>query len=420
MSKIKRNRRKTGVSKILKDSPMQSTAVEPNNIKSSITNQTAAEESGTNQSLGSRFTAFLKNRSWVVGLIALLSMGVLGAGLKYLEEDANREIALRVANKGRLNKEDQSFISKINPFLPAPSPTPTPQLSKEYIYAGSRLLAVEDANANAAPPADLAIWRPSNGEWWVMGSAGGSQQVTFAWGVAGDVPVPGDYDGDGKTDFSVFRPSNSTWYITNSGGGGGQIPFGLLYDIPAQADYDGDGRTDAAVFRPSTCYWYILKSSDGQLITQQFGLGGDIPAAADYDGDGKADIATWRNSDTKFYSLNSSNLEYQTTLTFSQTSNAPVSGDYDGDGRADYAIRNGANWIIRNSSNGQTQTISPSWEQSSDKEVQNDYDCDGKVDIAVWRSSNGNWYIRKSSNGQLRQEQWGIAGDIPVPAFYRR
>ena len=31
-------------------------------------------------------------------------------------------------------------------------PTPTPQLSKEYIYAGTRLLAVEDANANAACP----------------------------------------------------------------------------------------------------------------------------------------------------------------------------------------------------------------------------------------------------------------------------
>ena len=40
----------------------------------------------------------------------------------------------------------------------APPPSGTPQLSKEYIYAsGSRLLAVEDANANAAPPADLAV-----------------------------------------------------------------------------------------------------------------------------------------------------------------------------------------------------------------------------------------------------------------------
>ena len=34
---------------------------------------------------------------------------------------------------------------------PAPLPNATPSLSKEYIYAGSRLLAVEDANAGATP-----------------------------------------------------------------------------------------------------------------------------------------------------------------------------------------------------------------------------------------------------------------------------
>src|SRR5688572_6507816 len=77
-------------------------------------------------------------------------------------------------------------------------PPVTPQLSKEYIYAGSRLLAVEDANANAAPPADLAVWRPSTGTWWVMGGQN-SAQTTQSWGTAGDQPVPGDYDGDGKT-----------------------------------------------------------------------------------------------------------------------------------------------------------------------------------------------------------------------------
>ncbi len=321
--------------------------------------------------------------------------------------------------------------SSWNP-LAAPLPTPIPQLSREYLYAGSRLLGVVDANAQEAPPADLAVWRPSSGVWWVMGP-GGTQQATQAWGVSGDVPVPGDYDGDGKTDFSVFRPSTGTWYIVNSSTGGtGEFPFGSSGDIPAQADYDGDGKTDAAVFRPSNANWYILQSSGAGTITSQFGLGSDLPAPADYDGDGRADIGVWRGSNTAFYSVNSSNGLLQTP-TLGQSGDKVVSADYDGDGKADYAIYNttSANWHIRQSTTG---TLMPNAQWGSagssgctggscpgEVPVQNDYDGDGKVDLATWRDSNGRWYIRQSASANsLRQVQWGVSGDIPVPAYYRR
>src|SRR4051812_40618305 len=52
-------------------------------------------------------------------------------------------------------KPPKTPASTWNPFA-APTTSPTPQLSKENIYAGSRLLAVEDKNASAVPPSDLA------------------------------------------------------------------------------------------------------------------------------------------------------------------------------------------------------------------------------------------------------------------------
>ena len=67
------------------------------------------------------------------------------------------------------------------------------------------------------------------------------------WGLSHDVPVPGDYDGDGRADLAVFRPSTSTWYIASSGGGAPTTQqWGLAGDIPVPGYFDADSAAPTA------------------------------------------------------------------------------------------------------------------------------------------------------------------------------
>jgi hypothetical protein len=148
----------------------------------------------------------------------------------------------------------------------------------------------------AANPQGYFYYRPS--------SQPATNFIPIPFGAPGDKPVVADFDSDGKTDAAVFRPSNGVWYIQRSRDGFFAIQFGSAEDRPVVGDYDGDGRADQAVFRPSNGVWYIWGSRDG-FSAAQFGASTDKPVPGDYDGDNKHDLAIYREG--TWFILNSTN-----------------------------------------------------------------------------------------------------------------
>jgi hypothetical protein len=153
-----------------------------------------------------------------------------------------------------------------------------------------------DGNGNI----DIAVWRPSTG-YWIFST----KQDPIFWGMEQDIPIPFDYNNDGKTNIAVWRPSNGTWYIRYSLEETEEIQWGTYGDIPIPGDYDGNHKTDIAVWRPQEGKWYIK----GQGV-HQMGNEEDIPVPGDYDGDGATDLAIWRPSAGKWIIKDQKNINF--------------------------------------------------------------------------------------------------------------
>lgn len=203
---------------------------------------------------------------------------------------------------------------------------------------------------------DLVAVRPGEGSgsgtWRIRSSDDGAERVV-SFGIRGDLPQTGDFDGDGKDDIAVFRPGvpegfgdleprpNAEWFVLQSSDGKlVGTPFGIAGDIPVPGDYDGDGTTDPAVQRDGTRW--ILQSSDGASVATQFGQEGDAPVAIDRDGDDQTDLAVVRNEgERQVWYFHDSVGDAPRSLAFGRAGppeQQRLVGDFDGDGRTEPAV----------------------------------------------------------------------------------
>ena len=174
---------------------------------------------------------------------------------------------------------------------------PRPLVDTRQLTEGWRVYRISsDARSMDLP----GSFRP-DGTWVFLMPSGLTRDLRF--GQNGDIPITGDWDGDGRAEIGVFRPSTLTWYLDRNLDGQSDLEYrfpGMQPgDLPVAGDWDGDGKTTPGYFRPSDASWHLRNSCvdrDEDWPVVRLGLPGDIPLAGDWDGDGRSSIGIYRRT----------------------------------------------------------------------------------------------------------------------------
>jgi hypothetical protein len=158
----------------------------------------------------------------------------------------------------------------------------------------------------------IGVFRPSgtqfnhtgSGEWLLRNQQNsGDPQISFYYGCGSDMPVVGDWTGNGTTTIGVYRPPGAPcnysvqgeWLLRYSNSAGAPdkiIYYGGPGDIPVVGDWTGNGVTTIGVFRPpGTQYnhtnddmWLLRYSNTAgnpdNVIA--YGAKGDIPVVGNW------------------------------------------------------------------------------------------------------------------------------------------
>jgi hypothetical protein len=138
----------------------------------------------------------------------------------------------------------------------------------------------------------IGLYRPSASTFYLRNSNTSGfpdTVVSFGDGPGGDIPIVGDWDGDGAWTIGVYRPSTSTFYLRNSNTSGFpdlSIPYGAPGDLPVAGDWDGDGIWTIGLYRAGGSIFYLHNSNTPGFpdLSTPFGAPGDRPLAGNWDG----------------------------------------------------------------------------------------------------------------------------------------
>ena len=212
------------------------------------------------------------------------------------------------------------------------------------------------------------------------------------FGSAGDLPVTGDMNGDGFSEVGVYHPASGAWYFDLDGNGAWSgcgldlclAQFGIPSDVPVTGDWDGDGRSEVGVYRNGQ--WYFDMDGSGtwsaanDVFKQNFGGPGHTPVTGDWNGDGTTEIGTYFQGT---WYLDNGNGRWDGAgidtvyQNFGATGHIPVTGDWDSDGTTQVGTFYQGAWYLDNG-NGQ-------WDEGIDLVIPNFGSPGDKPVTGTWR-----------------------------------
>jgi hypothetical protein len=213
---------------------------------------------------------------------------------------------------------------------------------------------IVETTTNTPPGNDLdttGVFRPSNGLLYLKNSnTTGFADVAINYGLPGDYPVVGDWDGDGTATIGIYR--NGSFYLRNSntiGFADSVFPFGVPGDQPIAGDWDGDGIDTIGVYRNGT--FFLRNSNEAGAPDASFVLGNpsDVGIAGDWDGNGMDTTGVFRPSNGALYLKNANTTGFANIqINYGLPGDKPITGDWNNDGIDTIGVYRNGTFYLRN------------------------------------------------------------------------
>lgn len=194
-----------------------------------------------------------------------------------------------------------------------------------------------------ALPDTIGLYDPVTGLWFLRNSnTSGVADITALFGgSAGQLPVVGDWNGNGDDTLGIYDTNTGVFQLSDSNTSPA-VTYGLVFGNPGDTPFAGRWTNSAThdgvgVYRNSNGVLFLKNDlttgfDDFYMV---FGNPGDQGIGGDWNGDGIDNIGIYRASDTSWYLSNTNG----NGVTFSDIAfnlsigtGKPVVGDWDADG----------------------------------------------------------------------------------------